>query len=49
METIMNVPVTGELPEKLFNQAQHVIRDGWAANLNELFTESLQRYPDTHQ
>jgi hypothetical protein len=44
----MNVPVTAELPEKLFNQAQHFIQEGWATDLNELITAALQRYPDTH-
>jgi metal-responsive CopG/Arc/MetJ family transcriptional regulator len=36
------------LPENLLNQAEKIIREGWATDLNALLAEALRRYLESH-
>lgn len=37
-----------EVPDRLLEQAQTMIKQGWADNIQELLTESLRRYVESH-
>jgi hypothetical protein len=37
-----------ELPEQLVAQAQTLVRDGWAADLDEILADALARYLESH-
>ena len=45
----MNIAIQAQLPENLVKQAEHFVREGCATNLNDLMTEALRRYLETHQ
>jgi Arc/MetJ-type ribon-helix-helix transcriptional regulator len=38
-----------EVPQQLWQQAQNMVDRGWVSNLDELVSESLQRYIESHQ
>lgn len=38
-----------KLPDALWRQAQSFVDRGWADNIQDLVTESLRRYLDSHQ
>jgi hypothetical protein len=38
-----------EVPERLLQQAQALVAQGWASNLQALVNESLRRYLESHQ
>jgi len=38
-----------EFPEQLCQQAQLLIQQGWASNLQEIINESLRRYLESHR
>lgn len=44
----MNTAIRAELPEALFNQAQNYVREGWVKDFDELLTEALRRYLESH-
>ncbi len=45
----MNNAIQTEIPSQLFQQAQLLIQQGWATNLQEIINEALRRYLDSHQ
>jgi Arc/MetJ-type ribon-helix-helix transcriptional regulator len=44
----MSTSIHAEIPDRLVDQAQALVRDGWAANLDEILTDALRRYLDSH-
>lgn len=44
----MTASVQAELPAQLVSQARDVVDAGWATNLNELLTDALRRYLESH-
>jgi metal-responsive CopG/Arc/MetJ family transcriptional regulator len=44
----MNMPIQTELPEALINKAEALIQAGWANNFNDLLSDALQRYLESH-
>lgn len=45
----MSSAIHAEIPDQLWQQAQTLVRQGWARNLEELVNESLRRYLESHQ
>lgn len=41
--------IHAEVPDQLWQQAQTLIQQGWANNLQEVINESLRRYLESHQ
>lgn len=41
--------IHAEVPDVLLQQAQVLVQRGWANNVQELVTESLRRYIESHQ
>jgi len=48
-ELDMSHLIQAEVPERLWLQAQNLVEQGWASNLQELVNESLRRYLESHQ
>ena len=44
----MTASVHAELPEKLFEEAREFVRAGWANDFNQLVTDALRRYLESH-
>ncbi|MEZ5535303.1 MAG: ribbon-helix-helix domain-containing protein [Thiolinea sp.] len=44
----MSIPVQTQLPDNLINQAQELIKAGWANNLDDLLADALRRYLESH-
>ena len=44
----MTAFIQAELPERLLIQAQALVRDGWAADINEILADALGRYLESH-
>jgi hypothetical protein len=44
----MKIVIQAELPEELFRQAQTYVQEGWVADFNELLTDALRRYLESH-
>ena len=44
----MTTSIQMELPEQLVAQAQTLVRDGWAADLDEILADALARYLESH-
>lgn len=44
----MTASVHAELPEKLVEEAQEFVRAGWATDFNQLVTDALRRYLESH-
>jgi hypothetical protein len=38
-----------EIPDQLWQQAQTLVQQGWASNFQEIVTEALRRYLESHQ
>ena len=38
-----------EIPNQLWQQAQILVQQGWASNLQEVINEALRRYLESHQ
>lgn len=38
-----------QIPEQLWQQAQYLVQQGWVANMDELITESMRRYLESHR
>ncbi|MGD9732321.1 MAG: hypothetical protein AB7U45_09065 [Desulfamplus sp.] len=41
--------VQAEIPYQLWQQAQILVQQGWARNLQEIINEALHRYLESHQ
>lgn len=44
----MTTTVKTEIPDQLWQQAQYMVERGWVANMDELITESVRRYLESH-
>jgi hypothetical protein len=44
----MKTAIQAELPPALIAQARAFVDQGWAGDLDELITEALRRYLDSH-
>jgi len=44
----MTTTIELEIPEQLLAQAQAMVREGWAADINEILTDALGRYLESH-
>ena len=38
-----------QIPDQLLQQAQYLVQQGWVANMDELITESMRRYLESHR
>jgi Arc/MetJ-type ribon-helix-helix transcriptional regulator len=38
-----------ELPEQLYRKALALVKEGWFRDENEIFSEALRRFLETHQ
>lgn len=38
-----------QIPDQLLQQAQHLVQQGWVANMDELIAESMRRYLESHR
>jgi hypothetical protein len=45
----MNTTIQAQVPQRVLEQAKSLVNDGWAADLNSLFCDALQRYVESHQ
>ncbi|MGZ4957572.1 MAG: CopG family transcriptional regulator [Methylobacter sp.] len=41
--------IHAEIPDQLWQQAQSLVQQGWANNLEEVVNEALRRYLESHQ
>ena len=41
--------IQAQIPERLWQQAQNLVAQGWASNMQELVNESLRRYLESHE
>jgi Arc/MetJ-type ribon-helix-helix transcriptional regulator len=44
----MTTTVKTQIPDQLWQQAQSMVERGWVANMDELITESVRRYLESH-
>ncbi len=44
-----NTLIDAELPAELAAQARAFVAEGWAADFNELLTEALRRFLESHE
>lgn len=44
----MTTCIQAEIPDRLVQQAAILVRDGWAADLDEILTDALRRYLSSH-
>ena len=44
----MTTSLQAEIPDQLLHQATALVRDGWAANIDEILSDALRRYLDSH-
>jgi Arc/MetJ-type ribon-helix-helix transcriptional regulator len=44
----MSTTVQTKIPDQLLQQAQNLVEQGWVANMDELITESVRRYLESH-
>lgn len=45
----MSMVIHAEVPDRLWQQAQSLVEQGWASDMESLVAESLRRYIDSHQ
>lgn len=45
----MSSAIQTVIPDQLWQQAQTLVRQGWASNMEEVINESLRRYLESHQ
>jgi hypothetical protein len=38
-----------QIPDQLLQQAQHLLQQGWVANMDELIAELMRRYLESHR
>ena len=44
----MTTAIEAQIPERLAQQAQELVRDGWAAEFNAVLVEALRRFLESH-
>jgi len=44
----MKTDIQAELPQELVMQARAFVEQGWAGDVNELLSEALRRYLESH-
>ena len=44
----MSTAIRAELPPELLTQALAFVEEGWCTDVNELLTEALRRYLESH-
>jgi hypothetical protein len=44
----MSTAIQAELPPELLAQARAFVEEGWCTDVNELLTEALRRYFESH-
>ena len=45
----MSTVIHAEVPDRLWQQAQAMVEQGWVSDMESLIAESLRRYIDSHQ
>lgn len=45
----MTTVIHAEVPDRLWQQAQAMVEQGWVSDMESLIAESLRRYIDSHQ
>lgn len=45
----MTCAIHAEIPDQLWQQAQTLVKQGWASNMDAVISESLRRYLESHQ
>ena len=45
----MSTVIHAEVPDRLWQQAQSMVEQGWVSDMESLVAESLRRYIDSHQ
>jgi hypothetical protein len=45
---LMSTAIQAELPPELLAQARAFVEEGWAKDVNELLSEALRRYLESH-
>jgi len=45
----MSTLIEAQIPNQLLQQANRLVDQGWASDLQELLNESLRRYVESHQ
>ncbi len=45
----MSSSIQAEIPDQLRQQAQTLVEQGWANNVEEVVNEALRRYLESHQ
>ena len=45
----MSTIITAEISDQLWHQAQSMVEKGWVRNMDELVSESIRRYLESHQ
>ena len=45
----MNTIIQAEIPEQLCQQAELLVQQGWASNVQEIINDALRRYLESHQ
>lgn len=45
----MSSLIQAEIPDRLWQQANELVNQGWANNVQEVLNESLRRYLESHQ
>jgi hypothetical protein len=44
----MTTTLKTQIPDQLWQQAQFMVQQGWAANMDEFIAESMRRYLESH-
>ena len=45
----MTTAIEAQIPDRLAQQAQALVRDGWAADFNAVLVEALRRFLESHR
>ena len=45
----MSSSIHADIPDQLRQQAQTLVQQGWASNVEEVVNEALRRYLESHQ
>ena len=45
----MSTTIKTEISDQLWQQAQSMVEKGWVHNMDELISESIRRYLESHQ
>ena len=41
--------IQAEVPEQLYKKGLHLVKEGWFRDENDIFTEAIRRYLDSHK